>query len=90
MAVIDAGRTWTRGQLAAAANHVAGWLRDQGHDHSPVIVNLPPGIHQLVMHIGILWAGGAYVPVEPDWPSGRLENVAQQVATWWQEPLEIS
>lgn len=89
-AVVDATGRYSRGQLASAAHAVAQWLQEKGFSRAPVIVNLPPGVAQIAVHIGTLIAGGAYVPVEPDWPSARRDRVAEQVARWWRPGPTVS
>src|SRR5262249_15886903 len=69
----------TYGELNAAANRIAFWLRQSG-----VVPNTPVGLclercaEMVTALLGILKAGGAYVPLLPDLPAARL---AHQIAS---------
>ncbi len=66
----------TFGALARQANQVAHSLLAQGlRANTPVPVVLPPGIEAVVALLGVLQAGGAFVPVDPDYPSDRLNLI---------------
>ena len=63
---------WTYGELAAAALRVAGCLRAAGvGPGEPVAVSLPRGPGQVVAVLGVLAAGGVYVPVSASHPEQR-------------------
>ncbi|WP_435795063.1 amino acid adenylation domain-containing protein [Nocardia aurea] len=80
-AVIDAGRTWTHGELAEEAARVAGALRTLGvRSGDTVIVDFPKGGDQIVAALGVLTAGAAYVPISPNQPTARRERIVS-VAT---------
>lgn len=68
-------------ELVEAARGVAAELRSRRGDADPdgdwtVIVGLPKGPIQIASIVGVLIAGGAYVPVDPLWPSDRIARVA--------------
>ncbi len=64
------------GELADRALRVAGALRAQGVQlGDPVGVTLPKGPDQVVAILGILAAGGVYVPVGVDQPALRRERI---------------
>nr|VFJ59089.1 MAG: amino acid adenylation domain-containing protein [Candidatus Kentron sp. DK] len=71
-AVIANGRTLTYGELLDLARRVAHWL--QRHDVAPntlVGVVMENGWEQVVAVLGILMAGGAYLPIDAHLPAVR-------------------
>ncbi|MET8154233.1 amino acid adenylation domain-containing protein [Actinoplanes sp. NPDC049668] len=72
-AVMD-GRALTYAQLNAAANRGARRLRAAGvGPESLVGVHMRPSIERFAGILAILKAGGAWVPLDPDYPADRLE-----------------
>ncbi len=64
------------GELAQRAGAVAGLLIDRGvKPGDTVAVTLPKGPAQVVAVLGVLFAGGAYVPVGVDQPVQRRERI---------------
>lgn len=43
-----------------------------------VAVRLPKGRWQLIATLGIMMAGGAYLPLEVDWPNDRCDKIVQK------------
>jgi len=71
------GGVLTHGELAERALRVAGGLRERGvRPGDPVAVTLPRGPEQVVAVLGVLAAGGAYVPVGIEQPPARAERIA--------------
>lgn len=71
---IDGGFTY--GELAERALAVAGALRAAGvTPGATVAVQLPKGPDQIVAVLGVLAAGGAYVPIGFDQPAGRRAEI---------------
>ncbi|MFF2505878.1 amino acid adenylation domain-containing protein [Streptomyces sp. NPDC058067] len=71
----DFGRL-TYGELALRALCIAGKLRASGvREGDAVAVHLPKGPDQLACVLGVLAAGGAYVPVGVDQPPLRREQM---------------
>ncbi|WP_449066834.1 AMP-binding protein, partial [Planomonospora algeriensis] len=71
----DAGVV-TYGELAERALGVAGWLRASGVVPGDAVgVVLPKGADQVVAVLGVLAAGGVYVPVGVDQPVVRRESM---------------
>ncbi|XTZ17460.1 amino acid adenylation domain-containing protein [Micromonospora echinospora] len=67
----------TYGELADRALRVAGALTARGvAPGDPVGVSLPKGPDQVVAVLGVLAAGGAYVPVGTDQPPARAARIA--------------
>ncbi|MEY9928878.1 amino acid adenylation domain-containing protein/non-ribosomal peptide synthase protein (TIGR01720 family) [Catenulispora sp. GP43] len=76
-AVIDAdGTVATYRELDERANQLAHRLRVEGVDReTPVAVCLDHGIGLFVALLGVLKAGGSYVPLDPGHPAERLSFV---------------
>jgi amino acid adenylation domain-containing protein len=73
IAVVDGGRSLTYRSLDARANQLAHRLREQGVTlESRVGVLVPRSLEFVLAVLGILKAGGVYVPLDADYPSSRL------------------
>ncbi|MBW4718791.1 non-ribosomal peptide synthetase [Saccharothrix sp. SC076] len=73
VAVRWAGGDLTYGELETRANRFAHVLRAHGvGPEAPVALCLERGPDLLVAMLGILKAGGCYVPLDPDYPADRL------------------
>ncbi|MEU1213307.1 amino acid adenylation domain-containing protein [Streptomyces sp. NPDC005791] len=71
----DEGRL-SHGELADRALRVAGALVDRGvGPGSPVVVTAPKGPDQIAAVLGILAAGGTYIPVGVDQPAERRARI---------------
>ncbi|NKZ06459.1 non-ribosomal peptide synthetase [Actinomadura latina] len=67
------------GDLAERALRVAGFLRERGVGvGEPVAVSLPKGPDQVVVVLGVLAAGGLYVPVGVDQPEARRGQIMRR------------
>ncbi|MFE3761197.1 amino acid adenylation domain-containing protein [Streptomyces sp. NPDC059104] len=66
----------SHGELADRALRVAGALAARGvGPGSPVVVTAPKGAEQIAAVLGILAAGGTYVPVGIDQPAERRDRI---------------
>ncbi|WP_216206335.1 non-ribosomal peptide synthetase [Amycolatopsis aidingensis] len=71
--------SWTYRELNRRANQVAWWLLDSGlrpEDRVAVIADRNPEWASAVL--GTLKAGGAYLPVEPNFPADRIRTMLTQ------------
>ncbi|MGH3729516.1 MAG: non-ribosomal peptide synthetase, partial [Micromonosporaceae bacterium] len=76
VAVLHGDEQVTYGELADRALRVAGWLREEGlRPGEPVEVRLPRGPDQVAAVLGVLAAGGAYVPIGLDQPEARRDRI---------------
>jgi amino acid adenylation domain-containing protein len=74
-AVVAAGEQLTYSELNRRANQLAQALRAQGVAADAVVgLCLDRSVDLLVAILGILKAGGGYVPLNPDHPASRLEQ----------------
>ncbi|MFK8845328.1 condensation domain-containing protein [Streptomyces sp. Ac-502] len=66
----------THDELAERALRIAGALADRGiRDGAPVLVTAPKGPDQIAAVLGVLAAGGSYVPVGVDQPAERRARI---------------
>ncbi len=78
---------WDDGQLSYGDLHersdrLAGLLADSGvRGETPVAIRLPRGVDYVVAMLGVLKAGGLYVPLDPSMPSGRVDSILAQTGT---------
>ncbi|MFI1143124.1 amino acid adenylation domain-containing protein [Streptomyces sp. NPDC020780] len=77
-AVRDAGTTLTYGELNARADALARHLAARGiGPEDRVAVALPRTNDLVVALLGVLKAGAAYVPLDPDYPARRLSYMLE-------------
>jgi amino acid adenylation domain-containing protein len=73
------GQAWTYGELDRAANRIANGLLARGLAADEVVaVATGRTMLWLAAIIGIFKAGGAYLPLEPDYPPARVANLLEQ------------
>ena len=73
VAVLDAGKRHTYGEVAARANRIAHFLEGKGLAKEGFVGVMVDGAFDLVTALlGTLQAGGAYLPLDPDLPGARL------------------
>ncbi|MDJ0835201.1 MAG: amino acid adenylation domain-containing protein [Acidobacteriota bacterium] len=67
---------FTYGSLAAQTRRIASVLRTRGAEpETPIAVFLEPGPQAVVAVLGILASGAPYLPLDPAWPSPRIETI---------------
>jgi len=77
-AVSDAVSSLSYAELSARANQLAHYLRGQGvADGARVAVCLERSVDLLVALLGVLKAGGCYVPLDPAYPDARLAYICE-------------
>ncbi|WP_305072978.1 non-ribosomal peptide synthetase [Micromonospora okii] len=75
-AVVDGRRTLTYGELVAGAGAVAEALRAQGLAPGDLVaLVMEKGWEQVVGALGVLLAGGAYLPIEAGQPAARRDRI---------------
>ncbi|MEV1173957.1 amino acid adenylation domain-containing protein, partial [Nonomuraea sp. NPDC049784] len=73
IAVSCAGRSLTYAKLEAEANRLAHHLKASGVGPEVVVgLSLERGVDMVVALLAIWKAGGAYLPLDPDYPADRL------------------
>lgn len=78
-AVVYAGKSLSFGELNARANQLARQLQRHGVGPEQLVgLCVERGIDLVVGILAILKAGAAYVPLDPDYPSQRLQGMLQE------------
>jgi amino acid adenylation domain-containing protein len=74
IAIVDEDREWTYRELNEQANRLAGYLRIRRQVGRDDLVGLlqEKGERMIVGMLGILKAGGGYMPVDPEYPADRI------------------
>jgi amino acid adenylation domain-containing protein len=63
----------TYGELGLRAGRLAAWLRGRGVGPGALVgLCLERSVETVVATLGVLWAGAAYVPLDPGYPPERL------------------
>ncbi|MEU5713241.1 amino acid adenylation domain-containing protein [Streptomyces flaveolus] len=63
----------TYDQLNARANQLARWLISQGvGPEKRVAISLPRSLDWLIAVLAVMKSGGAYIPVDPEYPADRI------------------
>ncbi|SFQ82223.1 AMP-binding protein, partial [Amycolatopsis rubida] len=77
-AVVAGGCEVSYAELDELSNQVARWLRARGVGLESVVgVRLERGVEMVVALVGILKAGAAYLPLDPDHPEDRLRFMVE-------------
>ncbi|GGX52917.1 non-ribosomal peptide synthetase [Streptomyces noursei] len=81
VAVVCGDAELTYAELDARANRVAHWLVERGVGPETVVaVTLPRSPDLVVALLAVFKAGGAYLPIDPDFPTARNAFVLQDAA----------
>jgi amino acid adenylation domain-containing protein len=81
VAVEHRGRRLTYAQLNARANQLARYLLSEGVAADQVIgLCMKRGLQMIVGVLGVLKAGGAYLPLDPNYPTERLKQMLEDAA----------
>ncbi|MFD5825919.1 amino acid adenylation domain-containing protein [Lentzea sp. NPDC060358] len=76
VAVNDGDRAFTYGEVLARSNQLARHLLGRGLTTEQVVgVSLDRSAEMVVGLLAVLQAGGAFVPLDPQWPASRRESV---------------
>lgn len=76
VAVIDEHGSCTYEELRARSRAAASALAEHAATHRAVVVYMEKGSDALAVMFGALYAGGFYVPVDPQVPADRLARIA--------------
>ncbi|MDF5721896.1 MAG: amino acid adenylation domain-containing protein [Rhizonema sp. PD37] len=74
IALVDGKQTLTYQQLNSRANQIAHFLQKQGIEpDKKVVICLERSTELILAMLGVVKAGGVYVPVDPAYPPERIE-----------------
>jgi len=77
-AVVDANNTLTYAELNEKANRLARKLRESGVNADDIVgICLRRSVDMFVCILAVLKSGGAYLPLDPDYPKERLTFMVQ-------------
>ena len=92
VALVDGDETWTYGEVNTHANRLAHRLQTLGVGPGVVVaLGGDPSPELVVAMIAVLKAGGAYLPLDPEHPEARIQNILDSVGapillTWGPSP----
>lgn len=78
VAVVYEGRAYTYREIDEESNRLAHWLIDRGigtEDRVAVLLDKSPEL--VITALGVLKAGGVYLPVDPTYPEDRLSFILE-------------
>ncbi len=81
IAVVYEGRQYSYREIDDEANRLAHWLIEQGigtEDRVAVLLDKSPEL--VIAALGVLRAGGVYLPVDPTYPDDRLTFILDDAA----------
>mgnify|MGYP000844121286 CR=1 FL=1 len=80
-AVIEGGRTVSYAELKERAMGLAGALGDAGvRPDDTCGISVRGGVRWITAALAIQFAGGAFVPLDADWPAARKARVVEQAS----------
>jgi amino acid adenylation domain-containing protein len=78
VAIVCEGKEWTFGEVNARANKLAHYLRQRGVGAEKLVgVLMERSAEMFIGLLGVLKAGGAYLPLDPTYPKERLAFILQ-------------
>jgi amino acid adenylation domain-containing protein len=78
VALIDGDTAWSYQQLDQESNRIARYLQRQGVSAENVVgVCLERSALQIVVLLGVLKAGAAYLPIDPAYPAERIRYLVE-------------
>ncbi|MEU0880998.1 amino acid adenylation domain-containing protein [Lentzea sp. NPDC005914] len=76
VAINDGDRAFTYGEVLARSSQLARFLTERGVRAEQVVgISLDRSAEMIVSLLAVLQAGGAFVPLDPQWPASRRESV---------------
>ncbi|WP_143569897.1 non-ribosomal peptide synthetase, partial [Tenacibaculum agarivorans] len=81
-AIVYKGTALSYKELDQRSNQVARYLRDQGVESDGFVgICIERSLEMLVGILGVLKSGGAYVPIDPNYPQDRVDYMIEDTAT---------
>jgi amino acid adenylation domain-containing protein/non-ribosomal peptide synthase protein (TIGR01720 family) len=76
IALFARGKKITYQQLDRLANQIAGWLKEKGVKENPIVaLMLERSVDMIAAIMGVLKAGGAYLPIDCEYPLARVRTI---------------
>ena len=76
LAAVWEGIEWSYAELEARANRAASLLESLGVERGTSVgIWMERSLHMLAAVLGVLKAGGTYVPLDAAWPADRVETI---------------
>ena len=92
-AVVCGEKQLTYEQLNERANQLASVLREKGVTREKLVgIMVEPSLEMIVSVLSVLKAGGAYLPIDPAYPSDRIQYMLEDSQAQWlltQEELAV-
>ncbi|MEL6558317.1 MAG: amino acid adenylation domain-containing protein [Bacteroidota bacterium] len=77
-AIVFEGESLTYQQLNERSNQLAGFLSKQGIGPDKLVgISINRSLEMLIGILGILKSGGAYVPIDPEYPQDRIDYMLE-------------
>ncbi|KAA9008675.1 amino acid adenylation domain-containing protein [Paenibacillus spiritus] len=84
IAVVFGEQQIAYGELNGRANRLARRLRERGVAPDQIVaLMVRPSIEMIVAILGVLKAGGAYLPIDPDYPDDRIRYLLEDSRAQW-------
>ncbi|MFS8184445.1 amino acid adenylation domain-containing protein [Pseudovibrio denitrificans] len=81
-ALICDALTLSYSQTRQRARNLATLLQQKGLEKGELVaIKIRPGWEQTVAALAILYAGGAYLPIDPDLPANRIEGILRRTGS---------
>src|SRR6266566_2027776 len=81
VAIVFGRQETTYAELESRANRLARHLRGRGVGRGSIVAMLlPRSVDAYAVLLGILKAGAAYVPIDPEYPADRVEYILENCA----------
>jgi amino acid adenylation domain-containing protein len=78
LAAVFQNEQLTFAELNRRANQLAAYLKDEGVGADTAVgIRIEPSLEMLIAVLGIMKAGGAYIPLDPRNPQQRIDQVLQ-------------
>ena len=81
VALVSGNEAMSYAELLSCADKVAAWLSSRGNAPNAIIaLQLHRSFEQIVGLLGVLRSGGAYLPLDPHWPTERKRFMVEDAA----------
>ena len=90
-ALVACDATYTYEEMDEATNRIANGLRQRGVQTGDRVALLLPRTSRLILSLfGVLKAGAAYIPCDPDYPKDRVKLILEDSGAKWTVTPELA